>query len=271
MRNVRAALMVAAMLAAPMAAHATMFDGYLADCSAITATSCTELSSAGYARQPISFGDAVKGVSRNTVPYSFGSTGSGSIVGRALFDAPTGGNLVAVIPLATAITAPPVDQADSGTITLNVAALAAYQVGRSYSGTIAAGATIGTSGDGSTVTAGIKDAIRQGYLTAALPNFDASYLGPVTQTTGFAITSLTIQAHYVVHGAGTLATGAVQLPSNPTDGQTFTLACDVTVTGLTISVASGFTLSGAPTSCGPTAGREWFYVGGAAKTWYELI
>ena len=252
-------------------ASAAMLDGYAALCSAVAAGSCTEFTAAGYARQPVSFADAVMGVSSNATPLSFGPGGTGTVAGRAVYDAASGGNLVAVIPLATPLVQTAQNLADAGSVRLTMAALAALQNGRLYSGTAAPGSVLGATLDGSAVTAGVKDVFRSGVLTAAVPSFDASAVGPLTQVSGFALTGLTNQATVVITGAGTLASGSVTMPSAPTDGQSFRLACQVTVTALTMAPAAGQTLSGAPTTCGPTAGHEWVYVGGAAKTWFQIV
>ena len=254
-----------------MPAGATMLDGYAALCTAVAAGTCSELASAGYARQPVSFSDAVLGASVNATPLSFGAGGVGPIAGRAVYDAPAGGNLIAVIPLATPLVQTPQNLADVGSIRLTIAALSAFQNSKLYSGTVAPGAALGATPDGSTVTAGVKDVFRSGVLTAALPSFDASYTGPVPQVTGFAITGLTNQASFILSGAGTLASGSLTLPATPTDGQSFRFSCAVTVTTLAVNVVTGQSLVGSPTTCGPTAGHEWFYAGGVAKTWFALF
>ena len=75
-------------------------DAYLALCSAVSPGAATELMVPGYARQPIGFNDPVDGVTVSAVPYAFGMTVRGA-VGRAIYDAPTGGNLLLVCPFAT--------------------------------------------------------------------------------------------------------------------------------------------------------------------------
>ena len=261
-------VLIGALAASP--AHATLTDGYLAECTAVATGSCTELTGGSYARQPISFQDAVKGVSNSSVPYSFGGGAAGTIVGRAVYDAPTGGNLMLVIPLATPVVSPPVDQSDVGAIKLTITALQAYQSAKVVNTLLQPGVALGTSGDGSVVSSGVKLAVRSGYLAPAYPSFDASGVNSAVLSTGFAITTITNQAHYVINGAATLATGAVQLPTAPYDGQSFVLACNVTVTALTVTAAAPATISSTPTTCGPASAHEFFYTAAGTK-WTMLF
>lgn len=255
-----AVISAAAIVSFAGAADATFLDGYLAECTAVGTGTCTEMTGSTYGRQPISFADAVKGYSPSSIPYSFGNGAEGAVAGRAVFDAPTGGNLILVLPLATAINiSPPIDQADVAAIKLTITALAAYQNAKVFYGSLPAATAIGFTADGSVISTGGKDVIRAGVLTAAYPAFDATYPAVVAQTTGFAITTLTNQSAFIVSGAGTLATGSVQLPSAPLDGQSFSLGCAVTVTALTMTALGPATVSATPTTCGPNVGHNFFY------------
>ena len=123
-------------------------DGYLALCSATGAGTATELTAAGYGRQPIAFGDPENGISFSTIPYSFGMGVRGA-VGRAIFDAPTGGNLLLVLPFPTPIARGrlPWDSGDRGHLRLFFTALQSLYRGGSYTGRIAAGAMAGLCSD----------------------------------------------------------------------------------------------------------------------------
>ena len=148
------------------AAQAHFIDGYLAECSAVAAGSCTEFATAGYARQPVFFNATAKGATSIATPYTFGGGFSGTVVGRAIYDAPTGGNLLLVMPLATPlVTSQPGDAADVGSIKLNFTVLANYQYGEAYSGAAAAAAVLGTTGDGSALTAGVALYYYRGILS----------------------------------------------------------------------------------------------------------
>ncbi len=111
-------------------------DGFLALCSTVGTGTCTEPTVAGYARQPISFGPSIKGVAVTAVPFTFGPavTSSGTFAGRAIFDAPTAGNLLLVLPFPSA--RPPSarlsDAGDVGAIRLLFDALATYPNGDAF-------------------------------------------------------------------------------------------------------------------------------------------
>jgi hypothetical protein len=119
--------------------------GFLGLCSAVGVGTATEIVASGYARQAISFGNAVSGVSVSTRGYDFGMVAGVPIVGRAIFNAPTGGNLLLVLPHA----APrlpqggSIDRGAAGYISLIVTSLAAYPDGSAFSGAFAAGASLG--------------------------------------------------------------------------------------------------------------------------------
>ncbi len=77
-------------------------DGYLALATAFpTPFTITEYSSATYRRQPVSFGRAMQGVTRNAAPVSFGFGIGGGIAGFGLFSSPSGSELLLAIPFFT--------------------------------------------------------------------------------------------------------------------------------------------------------------------------
>lgn len=167
-------------------------DGFLALCSAVGTGTCVEMAGPGYSRQPISFSTPKSGLSVSTKPFNFGFANvTGPIAGRAIYDAPTGGNLLLVLPHATSRPIPgggPVDAGADNFISLIFTALQSLADGAVYSGSIAAGAVAGSCydqadvlGSSSTVlggnlvpaaintsplSAGVQLALNRGLLTA---------------------------------------------------------------------------------------------------------
>jgi hypothetical protein len=144
------------------AADAHFIDGYMALCSAVGSGTCTELTVTGYARQPAFFSAPVKGVSPLGTPVTFGI--ATAIAGRAIYDAPTGGNLLMVLPVSTTLNALGVTN-DVGSIKLTLTALVPYQYGETYVGKVAANTAFGTTSDGGTLTSGVALDIFRGDLT----------------------------------------------------------------------------------------------------------
>ena len=125
-------------------------DGYLALATAVSPGAITEFLGGSYARQPIAFGDAVDGVAFSAVPYTFGqAVRLGTVAGRALYDAPTGGNLLLVLPLPTPTASGrlPWDAGEAGHLRLFFTALGSIHRGGSYTGRVAAGAMAGLCSD----------------------------------------------------------------------------------------------------------------------------
>jgi len=122
-------------------------DGFLALCPTVGTGVCTEPTVAGYSRQPISFSASIKGTALSAGPFTFGPvvTSSGTFAGRAIYDAPSAGNLLVVLPFPSA--RPPSarlsDAGDVGAIRLMFDALATYPNGDAFSGTFALGASVG--------------------------------------------------------------------------------------------------------------------------------
>ncbi len=166
MKRLSALIAALGLLALAPAAHAALFVGWLAECTATTTTTCTELTGTGYARQPIILSTPAFGKAVNQNPYSFASTGT--IAGRALYDAATGGNLAAVMPLAAAqVISQPGDRGDVGSLSLTVNALVGVPNGSFSQAAVASGAVIGPSQDGTNATAGSALTITRGELYKA--------------------------------------------------------------------------------------------------------
>ena len=121
--------------------------GFLGLCSAVGTGTATEIGGvAGYARQPIAFSMPKNGVSVSSVGFDFGLVGTQSnVVGRAIYDAPSAGNLLAVLPHASPRLPQggSIDRGEQGTITLILTALASYPDGSAYSGSFSPGASLG--------------------------------------------------------------------------------------------------------------------------------
>lgn len=153
---------------AAVPAHADLLVGYLGECSAVTATTCTEPTAAGYARQPIIFNTPTFGKSVNSIPFSYASVTIGTIAGRALYDAPTGGNLLVVMPLASPLAVPSQgDRGDVGSLSLTVTALVGAFNGSFSQAAVASAAAVGTTQDGSSATAATALTITRGQLYKA--------------------------------------------------------------------------------------------------------
>ena len=124
-------------------------DGYLALATAIAGASVTECTLAGYARQPISFNDPTDGIAFSANAFSFGQALRAGAVGRAIYDAPTGGNLLLVLPFPVPLATGrlPWDAGEAGHLRLFFTALQQIHRGAAYTGRIAAGAMAGLCSD----------------------------------------------------------------------------------------------------------------------------
>ena len=102
-------------------------------------------------------------------PGTFGINFAGTVVGRAIYDAPTGGNLLMVLPLVTTVVAGPsnLDAGDVARIRPTLTALVPYQNGDAYTGRVAAATAMGTTYEGATVTSGVALSINRGVLQAS--------------------------------------------------------------------------------------------------------
>ncbi len=125
-------------------------DGFLALCPTIGPGVCTEPTAANYYRQQISFSRCVNGTSVSSNYFSFGQaiSSAGPFAGRAVFDAPVAGNLLLVLPFPAARTLGRLaDSGDVGYVRLLFDALATFPNSDAYSGSFAAGATVGSTYD----------------------------------------------------------------------------------------------------------------------------
>ena len=261
----------ATLLLLARSAEAKTIDGWLAECVVVGAGSCAEQTARAYARQPISFSTLGSGVTVAANPYTFGQAVSGTIAGRAIYDAPTGGHLLVVLPVATPYAIPSQgDVGDVGALRFTMTALAAYPRAEAYTGFFPAGATLGTTQDGSTVTTGTNESITRGVLAAYLGSIDALPI-EVTEVSGFSYQIPAGTSTVDFTGAGTLATGTAILPQAPANGYIQRLECTVTVSTLTLTPGAGTTVVGTvPTSCGPNASHELQYLAPDA-TWHVLF
>ena len=166
---IAACFVAAGLLSQP--ARANLFVGYLSECLAVTATTCTENTGGSYARQPIIFTVPAFGKVVNSIPYAFAVAAGSSIAGHALYAAPTGGSPLLIMPLATPLAlAQPGDRGDVGALSFTVTAINAAFNGSFSHATITAGATVGPTQDGSNATAASPLTITQGemYLTGGI-------------------------------------------------------------------------------------------------------
>ena len=90
-------------------------------------------------------------------------------------------------------------------------------------------------------------------------------------TTGFSITMLasvgSIGSVLTLNPAGTLATGTILLPKQPTDGQVAEVSTTATVTSLTVS-GNGATIKNAPTTLLAGNGFAYYY-SAASAAWFR--
>ena len=158
--------------------------GFLALASACSPGACIEQVGGVYARQPISFSEPVRGRSVSTVPYTFGNPAiSGPIAGRAIFDAPVGGNLLLVMPRATPpYVGGPVDEGEAGFLSLIFTALQAYPDAAAFSGSFAAGAVLGTCYDQNEVLG------PSGMVVGVSGNYGPAAIASSPMTAGVALT-----------------------------------------------------------------------------------
>ncbi len=181
-------------LASAVPAHALFISGFLAQCTAVATGSCTEQTASGYARQPIVF-SAISNATNSTttasvsqaMPYSFAQTVGGSIAGHAIYDAPTGGNLLAVLPYAASTTIPSIgDRGDVGSLGFTVPTAVGYPAA-GLNTIYQAGATIGATPDGSVVSTGVAFKVKHGDGYPFYGSTDPT-TRQVTETTGFSYT-----------------------------------------------------------------------------------
>lgn len=96
-----------------------------------------------------------------------------------------------------------------------------------------------------------------------------SYQVPVT---GFSITVGTNAGLLYLNPAGTLATGTITLPPNPSDGQYFCWMSTQTQTAVTITAGAGQTLAGIATETAGVANTQYCRMFVTANnTWYRVL
>lgn len=103
---------------------------------------------------------------------------------------------------------------------------------------------------------------QQHLIITATPNYQV----PLT---GFTITVGDTDTKLILDPAGTLATGTVTMPANPTNGQVITIASTKTVTALIVSANTGQTINGAITTIAPNGFASWVYRS-TNTTWYRI-
>lgn len=96
---------------------------------------------------------------------------------------------------------------------------------------------------------------------------DQSY-GGSAPTNGFTITLANNKSAYALNPAGTLATGTINMPSTPIDGQEVKVVTSQIVTALTVS-GNGNTIYGAPTTITPASGFHYIYIN-AYSAWFRI-
>jgi hypothetical protein len=97
-----------------------------------------------------------------------------------------------------------------------------------------------------------------------LQNYD--YLAP---TTGFSYTFSTYNT-LILNPAGTLATGTITMPANPSDGMTISFSSSQIITLLTVSANTGQSIVSAVTSLALGGGAVYIYRL-ANTTWYRTV
>jgi hypothetical protein len=91
-----------------------------------------------------------------------------------------------------------------------------------------------------------------------------------TPTTGFSITIGNATTTTLLTPSATLASGTITMPATPVDGQIARVLSSQTVTSLTVSPNSGQSISGAPSTIGPTTPFAMIY-DLASATWYRTV
>ena len=98
---------------------------------------------------------------------------------------------------------------------------------------------------------------------APLPTVDYT-----TPATGFNYTVPNGKTNAIIEPAGTLATGTINMPAVPTDGQRLTISSTQQITTLTMS-GNGKTLNGALVTIGANGFATWQYRT-ATTSWYRI-
>lgn len=91
----------------------------------------------------------------------------------------------------------------------------------------------------------------------------------VAPTTGFTTTIASGVAVYIINPSGTLATGTLNLPASPKEGQIVHVLCTQTVTALTVS-GNGNVIGGQPITCGIALPFTMIFVQSGLGEWLRL-
>ena len=177
----------------------SFISGFIGLCSAVSAGAVTEISVAGYSRQAIAFSNPANGASVNVGGFDFGLPGVQGTAGRAIWSAPIGGALLAVLPHAS--TRLPqggsADRGDAGYITLIISALATFPDGTAFTGTFSAGATLGLVYDRDEIVGWSSTAPNPASGVTVLPRggqFLAVRASPLTAGVALAVSRGLLQA-----------------------------------------------------------------------------
>ncbi len=161
-------------------------DGFIALVTAFpTASTATEYSAPGYARQAISFNRPMKGIARNSIAFSFGHGIAGAIVGRAIFSSPAGQEMLLAMPFFTPYSyGSQPDGGDAGALCLVFADLVNDATGAAGSLVYSAGTVLGACYNdprdfigmtpaltqaGASIPGGPQRAFAMGTMTAGTP------------------------------------------------------------------------------------------------------
>ena len=114
-----------------------------------------------------------------------------------------------------------------------------------------------------------KDWFRLLTLLAGASNLPRLSFIRQVPLTGFALTIDAVISTLILDPAGTLASGTITMPVNPSDGQIVRVASSKAITSITFSPNTGQAIANAPTSFNAGDGYEFVYAA-AQTTWYEL-
>jgi hypothetical protein len=106
-------------------------------------------------------------------------------------------------------------------------------------------------------------------LQAAFADSESACAYTLTETTGFNATIQPKCGTLIIGPAGTLASGTLQLPASPVNGQIERIASTQTITAFTLQPYSGTSVKNAITTIGPTLPATYMYDSGTT-TWYRI-
>lgn len=91
----------------------------------------------------------------------------------------------------------------------------------------------------------------------------------IAPLTGFAVTIANSVTQLIINPAGTLAVGAVTMPSLPSDGLVIKISTEQIITSFTVSANTGQTLLGSPTTLAQYTSVSFLYNLAQLK-WYRI-